>query len=58
MIGCVTGNCAQSLDSKVKKEDEFWAPKMVPMGIIRNSQNTAAKMMLASGRNRTRWKAT
>jgi hypothetical protein len=37
------------LESNIKKEGKFQAPKMAPMGTIRNLQKTAAKILLASG---------
>jgi hypothetical protein len=33
----------------VKKDGELRAPKIVPIGIIKNSTKTAAKIMLALG---------
>jgi hypothetical protein len=33
----------------VKKDGALHAPKVVPIGIIKNSTKTAAKIMLASG---------
>jgi hypothetical protein len=39
---------AQSSESRVKKDGTLHAPK-VPIGIIKNSAKTAAKIMPASG---------
>jgi hypothetical protein len=47
-VGRVAGNMCSKLGKQVKKDGEFRAPKIVPMGIIKNSQNTEAKMIPAS----------
>jgi hypothetical protein len=38
---------ARSSESRVTKDGELRAPKFVPIGIIKNSAKTAAKIMLA-----------